>query len=82
MLRPVLPSLSFFRCVQTCLRVEFHHRKNGLPSFFASVMKRCACTVTSSSIVSMRFLPSGPVLTILCYFCFTNSTSKVCRCTA
>ena len=35
--RPVLPSDSGFRCVKTCMRVEFHHRKNGLSAFLARV---------------------------------------------
>ena len=49
-----------------CMRVEFHQRKNGLPSFFDSSMKRMASRVNSSSTVSMRFLVSGPVSSIFC----------------
>ncbi len=48
-----------------CMRVEFHHRKNGLSAFFARSMKSSALTVTSSSIVSIRFFVSGPVSVIL-----------------
>ena len=48
-----------------CMRVEFHHRKNGLSAFFASAMKRRASRVNSSSTVSMRFLFSAPVSSIL-----------------
>ena len=61
-----MPSLSSLSRVQMCMRVEFHQRKNGLSAFFASVMKRSASLVTSSSIVSIRFLFSGPVLSIFC----------------
>ena len=39
------------RCVQMCMRVAFHQRKNGLSAFFASVMKRSASLVNSSSTV-------------------------------
>ena len=52
--------------VQMCMRVEFHHRKKGLSACFASFMKRIVSVVTSSSTVSMRFLFSGPVLSIFC----------------
>ena len=52
--------------VQMCMRVEFHQRKNGLSAFFASAMKRIVSLVISSSMVSMRFLLSGPVLSIFC----------------
>jgi hypothetical protein len=44
-----------------CIRVEFHHRKNGLFACLARVMKSSAFAVTSSSIVSMRLRVSGPV---------------------
>ena len=60
-----MPSDSVFRCVQMCIRVEFHHRKNGLSAFLARSMKSSALAVTSSSMVSMRFLVSGPVSVIL-----------------
>ena len=49
-----------------CMRVEFHHRKNGFSALRASVMKRNASLVTSSSIVSIRFLVNAPVLSIFC----------------
>ena len=49
-----------------CMRVEFHQTKNGLSSFFASAMKPIASVVTSSSMVSIRFLVSGPVFSIFC----------------
>ena len=48
------------------MRVAFHQRKNGLSAFFASARYSRLRLVTSSSIVSMRFLPSGPVLSIFC----------------
>ena len=47
-----------------CMRVEFHHRKNGLRDRAARSMKSSAFSVTSRSIVSMRFLVSGPVSVI------------------
>ena len=56
-----MPSDSALRCVKTCMRVEFHQRKNGLSAFDARVMKSRALAVTSSSIVSMRLRVSGPV---------------------
>ncbi len=62
---PVLPSDSCLRCVKTCIRVEFHHRKNGLFATLARCMKSSALTVTSSSIVSIRLRVSGPVSVIL-----------------
>ena len=49
-----------------CMRVEFHQRKNGLSAFFAFSRYSRAALVTSSSIVSMRFLPSGPSFSIFC----------------
>ena len=58
--------LSFLRCVKTCMRVEFHQRKNGLSAFFAWSMYASVPLVTSSSMVSMRFLASGPVVSIFC----------------
>ena len=58
-----MPSLSFLSRVQMCMRVEFHHRKNGLFGLLRALHEvACAFAVTSSSIVSMRFLVSGPVL--------------------
>src|SRR6266850_1571142 len=33
--RSVLPTDAGLRCVKTCMRVEFHQTKNGLPSLFA-----------------------------------------------
>ena len=53
---------------QMCMRVEFRHRKNGLPAVFASPMKRIVSLVISSSMVSMRFLSAGRC-----------SRSSVCR---
>ena len=32
-----MPSDSAFRCVKMCMRVEFHHRKNGLSACLARV---------------------------------------------
>ncbi len=47
-----------------CMRVEFHHRKNGLFALTARSMKSSAFSVTSRSIVSMRFFVNGPVSVI------------------
>ena len=49
-----------------CMRVLFHHRKNGFASLTALSMNPRAAVVTSSSTVSMRFLVSGPVSSIAC----------------
>ena len=51
----------FFRWVQMCIRVEFHHRNHGFLDLWARSMKSRAPAVISSSIVSIRFLVSGPV---------------------
>ena len=49
-----------------CMRVEFHQRKNGLSAFFAFSRYSSEALVTSSSMVSMRLMVSGPVLSIFC----------------
>ena len=46
--------------VRKCMRVPFHH-KQGFPAFCWRWMKSLAAATVSSSIVSMRFLVSGPV---------------------
>ena len=61
---PVLPSDSGFKCVKMCMRVAFHHTKNGLPSLCALSMKFNDSFITSSSIVSMRLRVSGPVSSV------------------
>ena len=48
------------------MRVAFHQQKNGLLAFFWRVMKSLAAARVSSSIVSIRFLVSGPVSSIVC----------------
>ncbi len=48
-----------------CIFVEFHQMKNGLSACFAFSMKANVFSFTSSSIVSIRFLVSGPVSVIL-----------------
>ena len=63
---PVLPWDSAFRWVKTCIRVEFHQRKNGLSSWCARSMKSIAPARNSSSTVSIRFLVSGPVSSMRC----------------
>ena len=47
-----------------CMRVELNQTKNGLPSLLAFWMKVTAAFSNSSSIVSIRFLVSGPVFSI------------------
>ena len=42
------------------MAVVLYQRKNGFPSLWTLSMKPSACSVTSSSMVSMRFLVSGP----------------------
>ena len=44
-----------------CILVEFHQMKNGLLACLARAMKSNVLAFTSSSIVSIRFLVSGPV---------------------
>ena len=46
------------------MRVPFHQQKNGLPALTWRVMKSLAAATVSSSIVSMRFLVSGPVFSM------------------
>ena len=48
------------------MAVVLYQRKNGFPSLWHLSMKVRAWSVTSSSIVSIRFLVSGPVSSILC----------------
>ena len=59
-----------------CMRVEFHHRKNGLPSACALSMKASASVVTSSSTVSIRSRVSGPVSSI-CWPPSTNAEDRI-----
>ncbi|MFN7641497.1 MAG: hypothetical protein ACK5PW_00150, partial [Burkholderiales bacterium] len=44
-----------FRCVKMCMRVEFHHKKNGMSAFFARTMKSSANAVTTTTMVSNRY---------------------------
>ena len=48
------------------MRVEFHQQKNGVPPDCCRRMKSTAAAEVSSSIVSMRFLVSAPVSSIVC----------------
>ena len=48
------------------MRVKFTQTKNGLPAFACRSMKSTARSAMSSSIVSIRFLVSGPVSSIVC----------------
>ena len=54
-----------FTWVRKCMRVAFHQQKNGLPALFCRVMKSFAAARVSSSMVSIRFLVSGPVSSIV-----------------
>ncbi len=58
---PEMPRSSSLTWVRKCIRVPFHQTKNGLPAALARSMKSMAAATDSSSIVSMRFLVSGPV---------------------
>ena len=49
-----------------CMRLVLNQQKNGLPSLWAFLMKLTAPPRNSSSMVSMRFLVSGPVSSIFC----------------
>ena len=53
-------------CVWKCIRVELHQQKNGLFARACRCMKSTAALQVSSSMVSMRFLVSGPVSSIVC----------------
>ena len=58
--------LSGFVCVNRCMWVVLTQQKNGLPADVWRLMKSLAAATNSSSQVSMRFLVSGPVSSILC----------------
>src|SRR5262249_32807448 len=63
---PVFPWDWGLRWVQMCMRVGLSQTKNGFPSRCARSMKSMVALRNSSSIVSMRFLVSGPVSSHLC----------------
>ena len=63
---PVLPWDSGLRRVQMCMRLGLNQTKNGFLSRFARSMKSIEASRNSSSIVSMRFLVSGPVSSHFC----------------
>ena len=48
------------------MRVALNQQKNGLLALALRSMKSIAAAEVSSSIVSMRFLVSGPVSSMLC----------------
>ena len=48
------------------MAVVLYQRKNGLSALACFSMKPSAFSVISSSMVSMRFLVSGPVSSIFC----------------
>ena len=53
-------------CVWRCMRVALNQQKNGLLACACRLMKSIAASDVSSSIVSMRFLVSGPVSSMVC----------------
>ena len=75
--RPDWPRLSGLTCVRKCMCVKFTHRKIGLPAAFWRWMKSTARLATSSSIVSIRFLVSGPVSLMICLPTLPNRGSTV-----
>ena len=64
--RPALPRLPSLTCVRKCMCVVLSHTKNGSSASLASDMKRSASGTTSSSIVFIRSLVSGPVSSMRC----------------
>lgn len=52
-------------CVRRCIRVALNQQKNGLFARTWRSIKSMAAAEVSSSIVSIRFLVSGPVSSIL-----------------
>ena len=62
---PLCPRIDWRTCVKACIRVAFIQVKNGLLAFACRFMKSIAASDVSSSIVSIRFLVSGPVSSIL-----------------
>ncbi len=64
--RPAWPTLSGFGCVRKCMCVVFIQTKNGVSASCWRRMKSAAASIISSSIVSIRFLVSGPVSSIRC----------------
>ena len=63
---PVTPWDAGLRWVQMCMRVEFHHRKNGLPRGVRLVDEVERAVGDLLVDVSIRFLVSGPVSSIVC----------------
>ena len=64
--RPAFPRLPSLMWVRKCMWVVLSQTKNGLSASLASVMNRSASGTTSSSIVFIRSLVSGPVSSIRC----------------
>ena len=62
--RPDCPTLSGLGCVRKCMWVVLNQTKNGVPDACWRPMKSRATSSTSSSIVSIRLLVSGPVSSI------------------
>ena len=59
--------------VQMCMRLGLNHKKNGFCSLRARSMKFIEAVRNSSSIVSMRFLVSGPVSS---HFCLPHGPNR------
>ena len=57
--------VSAFTCVRKCMRVPFHQQKKGLSALHLPVDEVLGRGEVSSSIVSIRFLVSGPVSSIV-----------------
>src|SRR2546423_10109255 len=64
--RPVLPCVSILSRVQICIRLGLNHTKKDFLSRFARSIKSVEAARNSSSIVSIRFLVSGPVSSHFC----------------
>ena len=59
------------------MRVELNQTKNGWPASLWRCMKSIAAAEVSSSIVSIRFLVSAPVSSIVCLPIFPKRGSTV-----
>ena len=66
MKRPDWPRLSGFTWVRKCMWVKLTHKNTGLPALTCFSRNSAERAAMSSSIVSIRFLVSGPVSSIFC----------------
>src|SRR6266481_1782611 len=74
---PLWPRMDWRTCVNRCMRVALNQQKNGLVACVCRLMKSIAASEVSSSIVSMRFLLSGPVSSMVCLPIFPYAGSTV-----